>query len=242
VFLQAVRESELTPEDYRTIMVPGVGHFNTWRSDTTIYNPPGNKIPVDLAYFDQGGNLVAEAKAVPVGAGEFLQFDDLLKDGILGNLGDSFGLLRITVPATVSATHFPMVFARTYSDDGVKTYGQGIGGFAPARANVKPSKAALIPGIRSDTAYRTDIGITNVTDQATVATLRLLDPITGVEFVSQQFAMTKYQSVKWTDVNLAGRSRASVKVEVLGGNVWAYASVIDRVTLDPEYVQAMPLP
>lgn len=242
VFLQAVRESELTPEDYRTIMVPGVGHFNTWRSDTTIYNPPGNKIPVDLAYFDQGGNLVAEAKAVPVGAGEFLQFDDLLKEGILGNLGDSFGLLRITVPPTVSATHFPMVFARTYSDDGVKTYGQGISGFAPARANVKPTKAGLIPGIRSDSSYRTDIGITNLTDQAAVATVRLLDPITGVEFSSQQFAMTKYQSVKWTDVNLAGRSQASVKIEVVGGNIWAYASVIDRFTLDPEYVQAMPLP
>jgi len=100
-FLQAVRESELTSDDNRTIMVPAVGHFNTWRSDVTVFNPPGRMIPVDLAYFDQTGRLVAEAKAVPVGGGEFLQYDDLLKQGVLGTLGDSFGLLRITVPASI---------------------------------------------------------------------------------------------------------------------------------------------
>ena len=107
---------------------------------------------------------------------------------------------------------------------------------------MKSTKPALIPGIRNDSKYRTDIGITNVTDQAAVATVRYLDPTTGIEFRSQQFALTAYESVKATDVDLAGRTRASVKIEVIGSNVWAYGSIIDRFTLDPEYVQAMPLP
>jgi hypothetical protein len=33
----------------------------------------------------------------------------------------------------------------------------------------------------------------------------------------------------------------SLKIEVTGGNVWAFCSIVDRGTLDPEYVAATPL-
>ena len=34
----------------------------------------------------------------------------------------------------------------------------------------------------------------------------------------------------------------SLKIEVTGGNVWAFASIVDVGTTDPEYVAATPLP
>jgi hypothetical protein len=42
-------------------------------------------------------------------------------------------------------------------------------------------------------------------------------------------------------VNLGQLQTASLKIEVTGGNAWAFCSIVDRGTLDPEYVPATPL-
>jgi len=243
VWIQAIRESEFSSADYRTSIVPGVGHIGAWRSDVTIYNPNGRTVTVDLAYHDQTGAKVAEAKAVPVGAGEFLQYDDLLKQGVLGNItSESLGMLRVTVPNTVTADRFPMTFARTYNDNGSgKTYGQGIPGFAAARANVKPGKPALIPGIRSNASYYTNIGVTNVSDTNVVVKVKRLDPVSGAELELMTINLAPNQS-QVGRVDIAPLETASLKIETTGGNVWAFGSQVDKGSSDPEYIAATPLP
>lgn len=240
VFLQAKRESELASTDFRSSVVPGVGRIGAWRSDVTIYNPNGRSITVDLAYHDQTGAKVADAH-VPIGGGEFVQYDDLLESGIFGTIDtESLGILRITATAS-SDQRFPLSFARTYNDDGSgKTYGQGIEGFAEARANVKPAKAALIPGIRSNAKYYTNFGVTNVSNTDAVVTVKRLDPSTGAETAIQQHTVKPNQSVVQR-VDLGPFETGSLKVEVTGGNVWAFCSIVDKGTFDPEYVAATPL-
>jgi PKD repeat protein len=243
VYMQAVRSSELASSDYRTSVIPGVGHVGDWRSDVTIFNPYNHSVTVDLDYYDQSGAKTASATNVPVGPGMFLQYSDLLTQGILGTVPDSLGMLRVTVPTTVSADSFPMTFARTYNDNGGgKTYGQGISGFAASRANVKPGKAALIPAVRSDSSYKTNVGLTNVSSTTANVTVKVLDPITGGEIAQYGYTLEPNQSVVQPNLNLSGRSSASLRVEVTGGNIWAFASIIDLGTLDPEYVPATPLP
>jgi hypothetical protein len=242
VYIQAVRASELSSADFRQGVLPGVGHIGAWRSDVSIFNPNSRTVTVDLSYHDTSGAKKGEALNVPIGAGEFLQYDDLLHQGVFGNVGDGLGMLRVTVPASVSADVFPMAFARTYNDAGVsKTYGQGIAGVAATRANVKPGTPALIAGIRSNTKYYTNLGMTNLTETPSAVTVRLLDPATGAEFASYQYALRAYESIVATNVDLKGREKASVKMEVTGGGIWGFASVIDRGTFDPEYVAATPL-
>lgn len=242
VFMQAIRESEFSSADYRNTIIPGVGHIGQWRSDVTIYNPNGRTVPVDLAYYDQTGTRIAEAKAVPVGAGEFLQYNDLLKEGIFGSISaESLGVLRVTVPDAVSADRFPMTFARTYNDNGSgKTYGQGITGFATGRANVKPNKPALIAGIRSDASYYTNVGLTNVSDVDAVVKVKRLDPSSGAEMEIQSHTIKPNQSVV-ARIDLGVFEKASLKIETTGGNVWAFCSIVDKGTADPEYVAATPL-
>lgn len=243
VYMQAIRSSELASADYRTSVIPGVGHVGDWRSDVTIFNPYNHTVTVDLDYHDQTGAKVASATSVPVGPGMFLQYSDLLKQGILGSVADSLGMLRVSVPTTVSADSFPMTFARTYNDNGTgKTYGQGIPGFAASRANVKPDKAALIPAVRSDSSYKTNLGLTNVSTTTATVNVKVLDPIAGGEIASYSYTLEANQSLVAPDLNLNGRTSASLRVEVTGGSVWAFASIIDRGTLDPEYVAATPLP
>jgi PKD repeat protein len=242
-YIQAIRQSELGSSDYRESVLPGVGHINDWRSDVTIYNPNGRTVTVDLAYYSAAGTKLAEARNIPINAGQFLQYGDLLKEGILGNVADGVGMLRISVPSTVSADFFPLTFARTYNDNGSgKTYGQGIGGFAVNRANVKAGKSALIPAVRSSTKYYTNVGLTNVTASAVTATVKVLDPFTGNEVRSISFPMKPFESIVATHFDLVGRENASLKIEASGGNIWAFASIIDTGTLDPEYVPATPLP
>jgi PKD repeat protein len=242
VYVSAVRESELGLTDYSSIVIPGVGHVGEWRSDVTIFNPDSDSVVVDLAYHDQTGNKIAEAKNLQIRAGEFLQYTDFLKQGILGNVADSIGILRVAVTGPFPPTTYPLTFARTYNDKGTgKTFGQGIGGFAAARANVKPGKPALVAGIRSNSKYYTNVGVTNVSSVPVVATIKLLDPTSGAEQVLQTHNLVPNQSV----VALVGLpsqlETGSLKIEVTGGNVWAFCSIVDRGTLDPEYVAATPL-
>ena len=241
VFLQAKRESELASTDFRTMVVPGVGHIGAWRSDVTIYNPNGRSIAVDLAYHDEkSGAKIAEAH-VPIGGGEFVQYDDLLKSGVFGSIDtQSLGILRVA--ATVSSDQlFPLAFARTYNDDGSgKTYGQGIEGFAEARANVKPTKAALIAGIRSNAKYYTNFGVTNVSATDASVTVTRLDPVTGAATPIHEYTLKPNQGLLQR-LDLGTLELASLKVEVTGGNVWAFCSIVDKGTFDPEYVAATPL-
>lgn len=242
VYLQAIRQSELGSTDYRDSVVPGVGHVGAWRSDVTIYNPNGRIITVDLAYHNAAGTKIGEAKNIPINAGQFLQYGDVLRQGIFGSVEDGVGMLRVTVPSSVSADFFPMAFARTYNDNGTgKTYGQGIAGFAAARVNVKAGKSALIPAVRSDDKYYTNVGLTNVSNAAVEATVRVLDPNTGAEVRSITYPLKANESIVATQFDLVGRANASLKIEATG-SIWAFASIIDKGTFDPEYVPATPLP
>jgi PKD repeat protein len=242
VYLQAIRQSEVGSADYRDSVVPGVGHTGAWRSDVTVYNPNGHTVTVDLGYYNATGVKLAEAKNIPINAGQFVQYGDLLRQGILGSVADGVGTLRISVPGTVSADYFPLSFARTYYDDGSgKTYGQGIPGFAAARANVKAGKSALIPAVRNDDKYYTNLGLTNVSSTAAVAIVRVLDPNSGSEIRRIDYPLQPNESLVATQLDILG-TKASLKIEASGGNIWAFASIIDRGTKDPEYVAATPLP
>jgi PKD repeat protein len=242
VYIQAVRESVLNSPDYRNGIVPGVGHIGAWRSDVTVFNPNTFTVNVDLAYHDASGAKKGEALSVPIRGGEFLQYDDILKQGVFGNVPDGLGMIRVTLPNADGSTISPMTFARTYNDNGSgKTYGQGIRGFAAAQANVKPGKPALIAGVRKNAKYRTNIGLSNVSNTEATVLVKVLDPSTGAEIRTSQFTLKALESIVAPDISLEGRENASIRVEVTGGNCWAFGSLIDEGTADPEYIEAVPL-
>jgi PKD repeat protein len=241
VYIGAVRESELTHTDYNSIAVPGVGHVVEWRSDVTIFNPDADSVVVDLAYYDSTGAKVAEAKSIQIRSGEFLQYTDLIKQGVFGNLPDSLGVLRVTTAGPFAPNTYPLTFARTYNDKGNgKTFGQGIGGFAVARANVKPGKPALVPGVRSNSKYYTNVGLTNVSAVPVRAFVKLLDPTTGAEQIIQTHDLQPNQSIV-SRIDLGNLETGSLKIDVTGGNIWAFGSIVDKGTADPEYISATPL-
>lgn len=246
-YIAAVYETDVTSLDYKDLVVPGVGHTGPWRSDVTIFNPDFEPTIVDLAYYNQDGVLSGEAKNVTIRGRNFLQLDDLLRAGVLTPLpADGVGSLRIT-NTWPDTRRFPIAYSRTYNFNGVSTFGQGIPAFSVARANVKPNKPAFIPAIRNDAdkSYYTNIGLVNLTNQNVRVKVTLLRSDTGAEANNLTYDLKPYQSLVGNILEALGNpTRGSLKVSIDGstGSVWAFASVIDRRTGDPEYLAGVPTP
>jgi PKD repeat protein len=239
VYVQALPESDVASVDFKTTVLPGVGHTGQWRSDVTIFNPDPDGVMFDLQYFNSAGDKKGEALGVPLESGQFLQYGDLLKQGVLGTVEDGLGTLKVIVKD--NHEKYPMTFARTYFDNGANgTYGQGIAGFSAARANVKPGQYAIIAGVRNSQDYKTNIGLVNLAATPVVATVTLLDPTTGAAVSSIPYEIQPNQSIVGNYNGWGALAQGTFKIEA-NGAVWAFCSIIDQQTKDPEYVPATPI-
>lgn len=245
VYLPAVRETEVASPDHRQAFIPGVGHTvgasgtGWWQSDVTIFNPDAEGLQFDLLYYNEAGEKKGEALGIQLDGGKFLQYSDILKQGVMGVVDDGKGLLKINVIGEHEKN--PIAFSRTYYDDGANgTYGQGIPSFAPNRANVKAGKAAIIAGVRQNAHYRTNVGLVNFSSTSATATVTLLDPVTGAPAGSLEYVLAPNESVLEAFSKFGPLESGTLKITATG-DVWAFASIIDERTNDPEYVAATPL-
>jgi len=239
VYISAVSDAELA--DYATSITPGVGHVGAWRSDVTIFNPDDrDEAKFDLEYFDSTGLSQGLATNITLGRLQAKNYGDLLREASLFTPAppDGLGMLKLTTRTQQAV--YPLTFSRTYNDKGTGgTFGQGIFGIAPSRANVTPGKSAIIAGVRSSANYRTNIGLTNTTGTGVNVRVQLLDPNTGAVADTRTYSLAGYASVVelWRFDSVA---TGAFRIDITAGSgaVWAFASVIDDKSGDPEYVPA----
>lgn len=240
VYISATSELELSSPAFATSITPGVGHVGAWRSDVTIFNPDDrNSVTFDLEYYDGSGLRRGLATNLSLGPLQAKNYEDLLKvPGLFTNVPDGVGMLKLTT--TSQQTKYPLTFSRTYNDKGSGgTFGQGIPGVAASLANVKVGKGAIIAGVRSSANYKTNIGLTNTTANAVNVRVQLLDPNTGAVAREESYSLAGYASVVG-EYPFGSIATGALKIEITSGDgaVWAFASVIDRLSEDPEYVPA----
>jgi hypothetical protein len=247
IYIPAIGTAELGEAGARTQIVPSVGHFQSWRSDLTIFNPDDQEIRFDLAFHGGTGALVAEAKGLTLPPKALLQLDDVVRSPSMTPriTADVIGTLRVRVDSSLT-DHFPVIVQRNYSDAGdQRRFGQGILGFSAADANVPAGSPAILPAVRSDARYYSNVGIVNVGTGDAAVSLKLLDQKDGRVIGTHAFTVRPNESKILQDLIRylhPTEDRASIQVEVTnGGAIWAFASIIDRVTKDPEYVPAIPL-
>lgn len=243
VYLPAVRDNEVASPDFVTTSIAGVGHTGFWRSDVTIFNPDSQGLEFTLQYYDGNGVKLAETPGIRVDPRKFIQYSDILKQGVLGNVADGLGTLKIVNTSLGASTMLqPMSFARTYYDDGANgAFGQGIPAFAPARPNVRPNKPAMIAGVRNVPGqYYTNIGLLNLSATDVTATVTLLDPVTGGAVAAIPYTLKPNQTVLGRFNGWGAITSGTFKVEA-NGNVWAFCSAVDERTKDPTYIDATPL-
>ncbi len=243
LYLPAVRDNEVASPDFTTTAIAGVGHTGNWRSDVTIFNPDSQGLEFTLQYFDNAGNKRAETPGIRIDPRKFIQYADILKQGVLGgSVPDGLGTLKIVnTSINGGAMLQPMSFARTYNDDGSgRSFGQGIPAFSAVRPNVMPNKPALVAGVRNSEAYYTNIGLVNLSSSAVTATVTLLDPVSGGAIASIPYSLAPNQTVIGRYTGFGSVTSGTLKIEATG-SVWGFCSVVDTKTFDPEYVAATPL-
>ena len=232
----------------RTQVLPSVGHAGSWRSDVTVFNPDDQAIQFDLSFYkDATGELLAEAKDQILPAKGLLQLDDIIwSHSLVPQItSDVIGTLRVNVDSPL-ADQFVVVAQRNYSDSGdLKRFGQGILAFAAADANVTTGKPAILPAVRSDLLYKSNVGLVNVGSADANVTISLLDHQSGQTIGMYSLTLKPNESKILPDMIRflhQTADRGSIRVEVTNtATVWAFASIIDRATNDPEYVPAIPL-
>jgi hypothetical protein len=227
-----------------TLVLPSAAHLDGiggshWRTDLVLHNPDWRETQVRIELLERDrANPDPQFRFVVLPGGSSLRVEDVV--------GRSFGVsgaatLRITPTATTITAS-----ARTYNDSGSGSYGQLIEGIAEADA-IPAGRTARLIGLaesgRDDTGFRTNLGLVSVSGEPMEVEVELRDG-SGAGLGTRLVAMEPWESVQLDRVFTAMTTvpieagLALVRTATPAGRFFAYASVIDNRTHDPQYVPA----
>jgi PKD repeat protein len=230
IYVQAIaapKGSELTiPAIGRA---PGVnGTF--WRSDVTLFNPSLTTMTVSLRYLAAGqDNRGAASHSVTIAPSRTLVIADAAQF-----LGITTGTGALQVSWTTPSG--PIVTSRTYiTTDNGGSYGQSIDPVATF------GNDSFVPGLRSDSSFRSNVGFVNGGDtQLTVTATLLAD--TGAVLGTTQIGLSPRSQVQFSVGALfpaANNPRAGTLTLLAHAdgpaNLFAYGSIVDNASGDPVF-------
>jgi hypothetical protein len=220
----------------KRFVVPGVAEFDSsfsnFHTDMRIYN--GGTSPVDVTLTFTGASVPNKVKTI--GAGETLAVDNVLPT--LWNITGGG-----SVVATTANDAQLVLTARTFSRDKSNggTFGQFIPGVTAADAVGNGDRALQIVQLEESPAFRTNLGLVEVTGNAASVELLAYTPDskvaarTVVPLGAGEY-LQKNGIFKSLGFNNVYNGRITAKVIGGTGRVAAYGSVIDNRTTDPTYV------
>ena len=208
---------------------PGVaGTF--WRSDVTIFNPGLTTMTLSLRYLAAGqDNRNAVPHSVSVPPSRTVVIPDITQA-----LGVSSGSGALQV--SWSSPSGPIVTSRTYTTtDGGGTYGQSID---PVTSFANDS---YVPGLRSDSSFRSNVGFVNGGDTQLTVTATLLSDSGGI-LGTTQIGLAPRSQVQYAVGALfpaANTPRAGTLTLLAhtdgSPNLFAYGSIVDNASGDPVF-------
>jgi len=230
VYIQAVPQTSAS-----RLVIPAVGRLpgangTFWRSDVTIYNPNGfTPQTVTLRYrAADADNRNAASRQFTVLGGRTVVLADILSTF---GLTSGSGALEVTWNAGAA----PVVTSRTYTTvDGGGTYGQSIDPVAAFRAD------AFVPGLRSDFAFRSNVGFVNDADVTTGVTVSLLG--SNGQTLASAFVQLPPKSMTqssvaalFPNVDAASLGFFTLQAHDDSGQMFAYGSIVDNASGDPVF-------
>jgi PKD repeat protein len=230
IYVQAV-----APSSGSGSFVPVVGRASGangtfWRSDVTMFNPGASALTVSLRYLANGiDNRGASSRSLTIGPRQSTTLSDV--STWLG-AGDGNGALQVSW----SGASGPVVTSRTYtSTTAGGTFGQSID---PIRAAARDS---VVTGLRSDSSYRSNLGLVNTADQAISVALSIVSPsgqTVGTTNVTVQAKSAIQASVSGLFPALNAAALGSFTLEAhtdSAASLFAYGSIIDNLSGDPVF-------
>ncbi len=206
-----------------------------WLTDAALANLSPGVATVSVAYLPKGAdNSTPMRRSMALGSGRQM---------ILGDLFASvFDLAEANGAILVTASHPDVkITSRTYNAAGSEgTYGQFIPALDAAEA-VTPVASGVLLQLQENAGFRTNIGVVNLAGDAVEFRIRLFDGA-GAELgvISQvlpPYGMNQFNAA-YRIVGTSGvdSGYAVVSVDTDGGELLAYASVVDRGSNDPIWI------
>jgi hypothetical protein len=226
-------EENLLPDSAPRLVVPVAAHRpglggTAWRTDLAVVSPGDHWSEVWVG-------LVATGAAAPT----WQRF--LLPPGGQLDRADvvsrTFALDDAAGPLLIASEQELAVASRSFTEEAAGTYGELFPAFAEADA-LTGGRVAVLPMLEQDTAFRTNLGLTNLGAAPVTVRVELLDAA-GSPLGDREVELGPLAWVQLDGALGAGPvadASALVSADDLAARFVAYASVIDNATGDPTLV------
>lgn len=202
-----------------------------WRSDLGITNPNPSAANFEVRFHGSSGVLISSAFVSANG-------QSILQDvvGQLGGTGSGAIEVRADQPVRITGRTYNQVSPSAGCYPG-GTLGQDYIGFT-AQSGLANGETGILGQLTENSAYRTNVGLTNAGAAQATVTVTLYDGAGG-QLTSYTVTLNPGE---WKQENQPFRNKAGqtnmqrgwAKVTVTSGSgIYAYASVIDNITNDP---------
>ncbi|MFP5245831.1 MAG: hypothetical protein ACLGH0_03980, partial [Thermoanaerobaculia bacterium] len=213
----------------------GVGG-TSWRTELSVFNAGTQGASVSFLFLASG---TTATKTIFLSPKQSVTYANALLD--LFGIGTGAGALAIE--ATSAGTTADLrVTSRTFITGATGTYGQAVPDVQPADLE----RTLYITGMQSTSAYRTNVGLVNRGSAPVTAALTLYDS-TGKALATKSVALAanSFQQSPlgsyFPAINNTSQAVLTMKLVATSQDaVSGYASVIDNLSQDPIYIQAVP--
>src|ERR1051325_5449496 len=210
---------------------------SVWRTELTIFNPGNEPAFGQFIFLPSAGGSVQARPLYLLGKQSVTYANALLE---LFGMSSGAGALAIEAQSTTSTPNLKIT-SRTFTTGSTGTYGQAV----PQVSDGALQQSLYLTGMESDTAFRTNIGLVNRSNDSVGVQLTLVDAnghtlatstvVVAPNNFSQAALSAFFPSVTGNYPTLSMRIAAGAP-----GAISAYASVLDNSTQDPVYIQAVP--
>jgi len=218
-----------------TDLATALGHTQT---DMRLFNSSSSPITTTLSVHVDGAPDNVISKDVTLAAGEVKTLDNVMQTLFNApNIGTAAIHITTAAPANLIAT------ARTYTQQGAGSVGQFINAVTPQQSITAGSRPLQLLQVEESNRFSTDVGVAEVTGKPVTLEITVIPQDskvaakTSVDLKGGEFRTMK-QLLKSVGVDAGYNARVTVRVTAGSGAATAYASVTDKATNDPTFVQA----
>jgi len=240
--------------------IAGVSHIDRdhgarWRTDLRVFNRSSKRRNLDFEYSYNGSDGIshqAHRNNIPIAAGGLLTYDDVVgalmsADTSVDLSGASAGILRISYPEDEDSATKPLIIgSRNYDDQPTGTAGSQLAVYTSAQTGTAGHDLSLT-GIEESEQYRSVIGVFAL-DPGPISFRIVVVDANGNEVGSLGSQLGGAGS-RWGQLDLTAAALnfinpgtpVSLRIkQISGGRLGAYAFTVDKVTLDTNFIQAIP--
>jgi PKD repeat protein len=218
----------------------GGANGTSWRTELSLFNAGAQGASISLLFLPTGGGSVL-SNSLFLSPKQSVTYANALRDVF----GIKSGAGAVTIQAASAGTVANLrITSRTFTTGSSGTYGQAVPEVGPSDL----TRTLYITGIEQTSAYRTNVGLVNRAESPVSIAIGLFNAA-GSNVATRTLTLPansfQQQPLNGWFPSVDGETHQRLTMRVIAGSdaaISGYASVVDNITQDPIYIQAVPAP